>query len=271
MSMVKDAARRVNILDEEWSVSSSTVRLPKTAEVVAGRIRKRIIRGELNEGDFLPPENQLMASFAVSRPTLREALRILESENFISVMRGSRSGARVHRPPVENAARYAGFLLQIEGTTVADVYEARLAIEPYVVSKLARSQPDGATDRLRAEVGRLRKMVDDRRYLEFMVAIAEFHRLLVEVSGLKTLLLLTSILQETVARYQVKFFKIHELPEELQRQRASSGLRSFDKVITLIDAGEARAAEAHWHLHLVNANLAWVPAGLKAKVVDVLD
>jgi DNA-binding FadR family transcriptional regulator len=258
-------------MDQEWSSSSSVVRLPKTAEVVAARIRKRIIRGELNDGDFLPPENQLMASFAVSRPTLREALRILESENFISVMRGSRSGARIHRPPVENAARYAGFLLQIEGTTVADVYEARLAIEPYVVGKLARSQPEGATQLLRTEVERLREMVHDGRYLEFMVAVADFHRLLVEVSGLNTLLLLTRILQETVARYQVKFFEIHEMSDELQQKHAFSGLRSFDKVISLIDAGKAVEAEAHWHLHLVNANLYWVPTGLKAKVVDVLD
>jgi len=39
----------------------ATVRAPKTAEVVANHIRSRIVRGELSEGDFLPPEGQLMA------------------------------------------------------------------------------------------------------------------------------------------------------------------------------------------------------------------
>ena len=72
------------------------IRVPKTSEIVANHIRGQIVRGELREGDSLPPEGQLMTSFGISRPTLREAFRILEAESLISVVRGSRSGARVH-------------------------------------------------------------------------------------------------------------------------------------------------------------------------------
>ena len=68
------------------------IRIPKTAEVVAGDIRKRIVRGEIREGDFLQPEAHLMEHYGTSRPTIREAFRILENEQFISVTRGSRSG-----------------------------------------------------------------------------------------------------------------------------------------------------------------------------------
>src|SRR4051794_8165047 len=66
------------------------VRVPKTAELVARRIRRQIVTGELKEGDALPPESQLMADFTISRPTLREAFRILESEALITVRRGAR-------------------------------------------------------------------------------------------------------------------------------------------------------------------------------------
>ena len=55
------------------------LRVPKTAEIVADRIRKRIISGDLDEGSSLPPEGQLLEQFGVSRPTLREAFRILEA------------------------------------------------------------------------------------------------------------------------------------------------------------------------------------------------
>jgi len=48
------------------------------------------VLGELREGDTLPPETTLMGQFGVSRPTLREAFRILETESLISVRRGAR-------------------------------------------------------------------------------------------------------------------------------------------------------------------------------------
>ncbi|MEU1168737.1 GntR family transcriptional regulator, partial [Streptomyces sp. NPDC005921] len=54
------------------------VRVPKTAELVAGHLRRQIVRGELKPGDALPPESGLMEQFGISRPTLREAFRVLE-------------------------------------------------------------------------------------------------------------------------------------------------------------------------------------------------
>ena len=92
--------------------SNRPIRVPKTAEIVSDSIRQRIISGELQEGDSLPPESQLMEDFSISRPTLREAFRILEAEQLISVVRGSRTGARVHLPHVESVSRYASHILR---------------------------------------------------------------------------------------------------------------------------------------------------------------
>src|SRR5436309_3200194 len=83
------------------------VRVPKSAELVAQALRMRIVRGHLQEGDGLPPENVLMQQFGVSRPTLREAFRILESEQLITIHRGARGGGRVHAPGDDAVARYA--------------------------------------------------------------------------------------------------------------------------------------------------------------------
>ena len=47
------------------------VRSPKTAELVAGTLRRMVVDGQLTDGDFLPNEAELMAHFGVSRPTLR--------------------------------------------------------------------------------------------------------------------------------------------------------------------------------------------------------
>ena len=67
--------------------------MPKAAELLAARIRGQIIRGELKEGDALPAESELMETFGVSRPTLREAIRVLEMESLLRMRRG-RAAAR---------------------------------------------------------------------------------------------------------------------------------------------------------------------------------
>ena len=105
------------------------VRVPKTAELVAGHLRAQIVRGDLHDGDALPPEMELVERYGISRPTLREAFRVLESESLISVRRGARGGARVHAPTPDVAARNAGVVLQYRGTTMADIYLARTVIE----------------------------------------------------------------------------------------------------------------------------------------------
>jgi GntR family transcriptional regulator, transcriptional repressor for pyruvate dehydrogenase complex len=70
-------------------VVGRVLRAPKTAELIATDLRRRIVRGELKSGETLPPELQLMEQYGVSRPTLREAFRILESEALIASAAGS--------------------------------------------------------------------------------------------------------------------------------------------------------------------------------------
>src|SRR5687767_4152226 len=104
------------------------VRVPKAAELVATNLRRQIVRGELKEGDTLATESQLLEEYGISRPTLREAFRILESESLIEVRRGSRGGARVRLPDLKVGAQYTGLLLQVRGVTLKDVYDARMMI-----------------------------------------------------------------------------------------------------------------------------------------------
>lgn len=249
----------------------SGIRSRKTAEIIADRIRKRIIRGELKAGGYLPPEAQLMETLGVSRPTLREAFRILEAENLIRVVRGARTGARVEMPQVEIASRHAGFLLQSQGTTVADVYEARLAIEPFAARQLAVSRSEEAAARLRREADLLTRLVDEGRYVEFMIGLTDFHCAIVELAGNRTLLLMTQMLRDVLARYQVELFTRRPMPPELQRKRALWGLRSFRRLIELIEAGDADGAEAHWRLHTMNSNSSWVEPEDADRLIDIFD
>jgi len=90
----------------------------KAAVIVAEELRRQIVTGTLRPGDKLKPENELQTEFGVSRPTLREALRILESESLITIIRGKYGGARVTTVEIDAIAGQVGVFLQIQGTTL---------------------------------------------------------------------------------------------------------------------------------------------------------
>lgn len=246
------------------------IRVPKTSEIVADQIRAQIIRGERNEGDFLPPEGQLMDSLGISRPTLREAFRILEAEGLISVVRGSRTGAKVHKPSVDLVARYAGYVLEAQGTTIEDLYQARLAIEPSVVRWLATDRNRGATIKLRNLLAEMKLLIDEEKLSEFIENVEIFHQTLVASTNLKSLTFLSRMLLNLAGKHQVDFQERHPRSMAERHKGARLGYKSYLKLVELIEAGEVEAAVAHWRLHLRNANDTWTKGDEGQRIVDSL-
>ncbi|HWS44644.1 MAG TPA: GntR family transcriptional regulator, partial [Acidimicrobiia bacterium] len=67
-------------------------------QLIADELRALIVSGDLSEGEMLGHEPDLVERFGVSRPSLREALRILEAEGLVTVVRGVHGGVVVHEP-----------------------------------------------------------------------------------------------------------------------------------------------------------------------------
>jgi len=246
-----------------------TVRIPKSGEVVADQIRTAIIRGELKDGDNLPAEADLIEAFEVSRPTIREAVRILESEGLITVSRGSRGGARVNAPTFEMVGRAAGVALQSMGATVGDLYEMRTIIEPAAARMAAERNGKAAAAVLRAHLEKELALVDDR--LAATQAIAEFHRIMIEQCQNITLTMIAHALQGLVERH-LHLAHRREPPQDLEmlEQRMRFGLRSHAKLIELIEAGDGEGAESHWRNHMRAAGVYWLAEVAPTTVVELL-
>lgn len=251
------------------------IRIPKTADLVAAHIRGQIVRGELREGDLLMPEAHLVRQFATSRPTLREAVRILENEGLISITRGSRTGARVHRPSVDNVARHAGFALQAAGATLGDIYQARLAIEPFAAGLAARRATAGMVTRLRREFEELRELLDAQNMIEYRIRIARFHQSIVEGSGNKTLTLTTRMLRGIIEKHQSQFQESRSVVAKLKGPARAkfyqTGMKSLVKIIDLIESKDSDGAEAHWRKHIEEGNEVWLSGYDRGAVIDALD
>lgn len=246
------------------------MRAPKTAELIATHLRRQIVQGELPAGETLPPEIQLMEQYGVSRPTLREAFRILEAESLISVRRGSRGGAQVMAPDVSVAARYVGLLLQIQGTTIDDVYQARMTSEPPCARLLAqrRTQKDledlnEVVEQLKAEVAAHETFVPNPETWSSLTY--RFHELILQRSGNKTLAVQGAVLQDIIATHlktRIQGYGENDTPERFQRV-----IQSYNKFIGLIKDKDAAGAEKHWLSHMQAAAQYLLKDDLKTKTV----
>jgi GntR family transcriptional repressor for pyruvate dehydrogenase complex len=233
---------------ERANGSDQLVRVPKAAELVAADLRRQIIRAELAEGDALPSESELMAQFGVSRPTLREAFRVLESESLITIRRGARGGARVQPPGREVAARYAAFTLEYRGVTLRDVYDARVALEVPSVSKLARNR---TTDDLAALTEALdrQESVSSDTYQSIRLH-GDFHTLMVRLAGNQTLTLLNEMLHDIVEKANTSLQP--GTPEAVEQARLST-IKTHRRFVEYIRDRDERRAEDLWRRHLAEA------------------
>lgn len=256
---------------EEDQGGSQRIHVPKTSEIVADRIRGQIVRGELHSGDTLPPEGQLMETLGISRPTLREAFRILEAEGLISVVRGSRTGAKVHNPSVDLVSRYAGYVLESQKTTISELYQARLAIEPTVVRWLASDEGRSpGMARIREVMARLQSLHGRELYDEFIDSVEAFHHALVAATGNKVLSFMNRMLLNLARKHQNGFQLRHPRTQADRSRSTRTALKSYEKLLALIDAGQVEEAVGHWRAHLRNAQATWAGAGEGDRIVDSL-
>jgi DNA-binding FadR family transcriptional regulator len=218
------------------------------ADIVAADLRSQIISGVLKEGDPLPPEDQLMEDAVVARTTVREALRILESEGLLVVRRGAGGGARIKTPTVSNVARYIGLVLQSQGATVQDVFDARLMLEAPAAGMLARA---ANRDEI---VATLRKALDEEEaVLDEPVALSHaygrFHSLIVQLCGSQTFEVLTSVSNRLI-QVQADRYMRAEAAQPDRRVASDAAHRAHIHFVELVAAGAAQDAEELWHKHL---------------------
>lgn len=160
---------------------------PRLAEMIAGVLRSRIVEGEIADGARLPKQDELLREFRVSRPSLREALRILEAEGLLVVKRGNVGGAVVRSPNAQSSAHSFGLVLQSRHVAVEDLAEAIRNVEPVAAQLCARRKDRRRTviPQLRAAQKSLEGSIGDGAV--FTSTARQFHEELVRACGNETI------------------------------------------------------------------------------------
>lgn len=229
--MTEDSAPRVR----------TRLRAPRTTELLVDELRRTVIAGEA--GEYLPPERVLAEQYEVSRPILREAIRVLESEGLVEVRRGIKGGARILEPSMTELARGFAVHLQRRRVTVGDLLVARETLEIAAVRLAAARGADcrpSLQARLDDEAATIAGATDTH---DIANTLAAFHDLLFTLSGSESLGALGAMLQSVAHRYTESGID-HIPPDALPA--FSAGFHTAHQAIAdaIADGDADRGAEA---------------------------
>lgn len=135
---------------------------------------------ESSPGDHLGAEDELIERLGVSRPTLRQAAKIVESDRLLQVRRGIRGGFYASRPDAADVIRAPARYLRLNGATIADVHAVTRLIAEEVAVLAARSTDPAP----REELAAFRARIDQADAVAAMIrSETELARLLARMSG----------------------------------------------------------------------------------------
>jgi DNA-binding GntR family transcriptional regulator len=123
---------------------------------------------------------------------------------------------------------------------------------------------------LKQVLAELGQMMQDERYEEFIDNVSRFHQTVVEAAGNKTLSFMSRMLLNLARTHQNDYQRRHPRTTEDRLKSLRVGYKSYDKLVTLIEAGDVEGAVSHWRLHLRNANETWATRGEGERIVDSL-
>lgn len=234
-------------------MAEPTIVFRRLAEQVADELRRRILRGELADGSILPKEDELLLEFPVSKPSLREAMRILEAEGLLRVRRGKLGGAVVRRPNAANVAYTVGLVLGSQEVGLSDVGNALLQVEPACAGLCARR-----ADRGRAVVPQLRQMhADAVEAVEDLLLVTSasrrFHESLVALCGNQTMIILAGALEMLWSAHETSWSSLVTDGSIVPIDERLAVLEDHRQVIDAIDDGDARRAYDLAAAHLIDA------------------
>jgi DNA-binding FadR family transcriptional regulator len=217
------------------------VDVPKASELLARRLRERILSGALEEGEALPTERALGVQTGLGRSSIREALRILENEGFVSIRPGRNGGPVARLPERDSVKTSLDHFIRAQKLRLASLIEAREAIEP-AAARLAAGHRTAADltelDRIHGELEHSIKDVP-----RFLRANVDWHLAVVEASHNELLIAFMAAISDAV-------YAATDIAEFNSDERRREVLNIHRRIGEAIRNGDGEAAERRMRRHM---------------------
>ncbi len=173
------------------------VQTQRASEAIYEQIKDLIISGQFKPGDRLPSERSLIDMLQRSRPTIREALRMLEREGFIRTVPGT-NGAIVQELSADGVTQSLEVILQANKVTLNELTEYR-AHNDVAVARWAtqRARPEDIAT-LRETLDRCKQLIEAGDLATFVAQDAVFHSRLAQAGKNQIACILTQVMSRLV-------------------------------------------------------------------------
>jgi DNA-binding FadR family transcriptional regulator len=230
-------------------MSSEPGRTDKRASKIAREIEADIVRRGWTIGESLGSEHALQQRYEASRSVLREAVRLVEHHQVARMRRGPNGGLLICEPDAGPATRAVVIYLEYLGTTLPDLLNARLVLEPLAASLAAERIDEAGIDRLRAVL-----RAEEEWKPGLPAPRDEFHIALAQQSKNPVLQLFIDVLMRLTARYALtsRADSAGEAIEALDQMH-----NDHSEIVAAVTAGDSARAKTLSERH-VEAVTAWL-------------
>ena len=213
------------------------VKLKRIHEEIVAQIQEQLSRGQLKPGDQLPSERQLAEKFQVSRASVREAMRALESMGLVKI----RSGDGTYVASSVDSLLSPLSPANLRHDLLHDVFEARKLLEPEIAALAAKRAGPGEIERLEAILtDQARQIAADESGFE---ADTAFHSMLAQAAKNKVFLRLNESIVDSLRESRERSLQVPGRPA-----RSLAGHRA---ILTAIRSGNAAKARRAMLAHLM--------------------
>jgi GntR family transcriptional regulator, transcriptional repressor for pyruvate dehydrogenase complex len=221
-----------------------TARVNRISQNIVEQIRDNILAGKLKPSDRLPSEKELSLKFGVSKASLREALRALESLGMLEVKQGMSGGAFVKEVDLETARNNMFNYIFFQNPSIGEFTQLRTLIEPPVAEIAALKCTQTDLDYLEDNLNQTREKMDAVPF--YYELDTKFHHRLAEISGNRLICFVIDSLKNAIVQIKLQL----ELDRDFSIQVYKAHMRIFDA----LRKREPEQAREEMHRHIVEVD-----------------
>ncbi|MDD0974026.1 FadR/GntR family transcriptional regulator [Pseudomonas fontis] len=228
-------------------ITSSTV-----VNAVVDKLRQALSHGQWRSGDMLPGQRELAEQMGISRPSLREAITVLETLGLVRSMPGK--GVLVLEPGEVEPMQAAN---AVAGASLEDVLQLRYTLEPFIVGLVAQSISSKEIGQLRLTLMDMREALEANDGQAGVNAYLAFHE---ELFTLTANPIFQSVVQQTSNALKQSAEVLRNSPEHL-----AARLEENEAVVRAIRNKDSALASAQMRRHILQEGLR---VGIELKIPD---
>jgi DNA-binding FadR family transcriptional regulator len=222
-------------------------RSPKASVLAARDLATYIVESGLEEGAALPREGVMAEQLGIGRTTMREALRLLETQGVLTIRSGPGGGPVVRLPRPADLGSTLTLMLQFNSATFGEVAAARSLLEPLVAHEAAGRIKKRQIAELREVNEDLAESGENRD--SFAHLNRRFHGLIAAQCG--------NILLEIFTDSALEISDSRSVGIDYPPPQVKAIVVAHERIVKALESGDADAAANAMREHLVEANNFW--------------